>query len=461
MYIRFCPTPGIAYPGVTLFSLMVLCADFSITSHAMAADDIDIQAVFELTPEDSLSIKPETIIRACSALLEKKDQQPRSSVEKAYEARARALIRQEKYKAAKEDLEELVKLRREDANVRCLLALTALRLGLKEQALEEGTNAIHLAPDSALGYAISAMVFSASGDVERGMRYATKAISLDPKEPMAHYVRASLYYVQLDALHCLQDITRLIELQPFAGPIETDKLYAMRGMCLLWLQRPKEAIPNFLMARQINSSSLSNTWGLWRAYADLGKWHLAFELARDCTRIDANDAQSLCCLAQSIAHIGKKDEARTTVEKAVKLSPNDATVLSLAAEVYVALGDYPLAFAYYDKILEQDPMHHWALRSKALLLASSPDEKARNGRQSLELALKSHENPGVPPWELWRSGMTVAIAQAECGNYKDAVRFAKRSLELMGPYSGYRNEYEQHLRRFERGEPYRLQPPQK
>jgi hypothetical protein len=53
--------------------------------------------------------------------------------------------------------------------------------------------------------------------------------------------------------------------------------------------------------------------------------------------------------------------------------------------------------------------------------------------------------------------MTVAIAQAECGDYTTAVRLARRSLDLMGPDSGFRQEYEQLLRSFEHGQPFRLQ----
>jgi len=52
--------------------------------------------------------------------------------------------------------------------------------------------------------------------------------------------------------------------------------------------------------------------------------------------------------------------------------------------------------------------------------------------------------------------MTLAMAYAETGDYKEAVRLAKKSLDLMGPDSGHREDYERILRQFERGAPHRI-----
>ena len=54
--------------------------------------------------------------------------------------------------------------------------------------------------------------------------------------------------------------------------------------------------------------------------------------------------------------------------------------------------------------------------------------------------------------------MLLAMASAECGAYKDAVRLAKKSLEKADTSFPFLKEYRQRLADFEKGKPFRYTP---
>jgi Flp pilus assembly protein TadD len=70
------------------------------------------------------------------------------------------------------------------------------------------------------------------------------------------------------------------------------------------------------------------------------------------------------------------------------------------------------------------------LNNLAWLLAISPNEKLRNGKEAVELARRACE---LSDWKDPSFIGTMAAASAEVGNFDDAVKWQRKSLELGVP----------------------------
>jgi tetratricopeptide (TPR) repeat protein len=247
-------------------------------------------------------------------------------------------------------------------------------------------------------------------------------------------------------------------MKPLTGFWEPDSPYYLRGMALMGLSRHRDAIPNFLMAQKLNPRSSRNAWALWRVYANLGSWHLAAHLADAYARADGNNAHSNAFSAWSWSEIGHKEESLQRAEKACSLAPKDPLVLSLTGKAYANLGEYVEALKHYNTALDINSEAYEALAWKASLLATCPAQKHRNGREALKLASKAFYEIRLPDWDKWEAAMGLEEAHAECGDFKEALKFAKKSLEQLGPEAGIRAEYEERVRLFEKQMPFRTAP---
>jgi hypothetical protein len=54
--------------------------------------------------------------------------------------------------------------------------------------------------------------------------------------------------------------------------------------------------------------------------------------------------------------------------------------------------------------------------------------------------------------------MLLSMACAECGDYKEAIRWAKKALEKAEPGFPFLEDYRRRLALFEKGKPFRFSP---
>jgi Flp pilus assembly protein TadD len=147
------------------------------------------------------------------------------------------------------------------------------------------------------------------------------------------------------------------------------------------------------------------------------------------------------------------DEAFVSFQEAVRLRPDFGEAHGNLGMHFRNKGSAAKAVYHFQKLIElfeDDPMARMVL---AELLATSRDEKVRDGRRAVELAktaceLTKYENPQMIS--------ALAAAHAETGDFESAVKWGQRAVELTHN-DVHRAEEIERLGSFRAGRPWRAE----
>jgi tetratricopeptide (TPR) repeat protein len=121
------------------------------------------------------------------------------------------------------------------------------------------------------------------------------------------------------------------------------------------------------------------------------------------------------------------DKSIADCSEAIRLDPKNCWLLGNRAAAWKVKKDYSKALADYDEAVRLAPKNAGALNSQALLLATCPDAKHRDGKRAIESATRACELTGwKDPYKL----ATLAAAYAESGNFPKAIEWQQTANTL-------------------------------
>jgi protein O-mannosyl-transferase len=237
--------------------------------------------------------------------------------------------------------------------------------------------------------------------------------------------------------------------------------YNNLGTELLKQGRVIEAVAQFNKALKIQPEYAVAHNNLGNAFLRLGQTADSYTHLQKALEFDPNNAEAQNNIGNTLVQMGRPDEAAAHYKKAVEIDPSyvqahnnlgalflqtghlEESVIHLQkalaleadsadahnnlSNTFMRMGEFDEALAHYNRALELRPSDVSAQNNLAWLLATFPDARIRNGTRAVQLAEQADvRTGGVNPVIV----ATLSAAYAETGRFQEAVRTARRALDL-------------------------------
>jgi tetratricopeptide (TPR) repeat protein len=344
-----------------------------------------------------------------------------TSKSKALALRA-GLQEQEDKKLA--DFDEAVRLAPDDVTLLRARGLTLADLDRNEAALADFNKAIELEPTHAPTLEAKAIVLAQLKRYDEAVAALNKVKELSPKSlsPLLHLAKVHAMQQKFDA--AVEDLNQALAMDSGniavlllrAGVFEEkgDKKKAMDDVDAAAKLRPD--MPLVIRTRAM---LLAENEQFDEAVVELEKL----------VKLDPRDSVTQLQLA-GIYEMKKQSAKAIKIYTAVlAATPDDWQAWRGRADAYLNIGKHAEAIADYEKALKLQPKDDGILNNFAWVLATSPDAKLRDGRRAIKLAKEACElTENKMPHIL----STLAAAYAETGDFKNAMKWSTKAVELGG-----------------------------
>jgi len=219
-----------------------------------------------------------------------------------------------------------------------------------------------------------------------------------------------------------------------------------------------DAIAHFAVAVQLNPNYVE-------AYRSMGiilgrqqKWRSAIVCFKTACRLRPDDAGLLCLLGRALEAGGHIDTAMERYAAALALDAQNGEACLRMGFLLEKQGRTADAVGYYRRAIAFGSDHVAALNNLAWILATTPDDDTRNGKEALQLAKRAMIS--VKPASRGQLLDTLAAAYATCGDFEAAVSSATDAARLAETAGNatLATQCRERLGLYERGEAY-LQTP--
>ncbi len=189
-------------------------------------------------------------------------------------------------------------------------------------------------------------------------------------------------------------------------------------------------------------------------YQSKQEYQRAIEDLSEAIRLEPKDLYTYVVRASVYLTTEQFGKAVEDLSQGIRLDPADADKYYHRGLAYCGEQAYDKAIEDFSMAVHLNPMHADASGILAWFLATCPEDRIRNGNKALECANQACKLSG---WKKPAHLLFLAAAYAECGNFKEAVRWQKKAIELASDDNERVDYFKTLLKLYERGTPYRFQ----
>jgi tetratricopeptide (TPR) repeat protein len=356
-----------------------------------------------------------------------------------------------------------------------------------KQRLADYTAAMEIAPGDNEAVRSRGMFYLVQGKFEEALADFDAALKIEPDEATTHLYRGQALLGQKKVDEAKESFSKAAELNP-----DSSLPYTYRGRAKAEQKDYAGAIEDFDRALELDRDSLEARFLRARAHQQKGDADAAREDLDVLLKSRPGLAPALELRAVLAANNRDFGQAIADFEQLLKLSPDNAQLLAqlgllyqaskkpkaaiekftaaiekfgsdnddargrfLAlrsrADAYLSVGKQVEAVADYEQAIKMEPKDSNVLNNLAWVLATSPDDKLRDGKRAIELATKGCE---ATDYKAPHILSTLAAAFAETGKWEEAVKWSKKALEL-GDEESIKDQLAKELASYEAKKPWR------
>jgi tetratricopeptide (TPR) repeat protein len=309
----------------------------------------------------------------------------------ALRTRALFYISQKKYEPALSDLDSLIKTEPSNPRLFEVRGMVLFQLKQPEKAIESFNKAIQMQPGQIGPFISRARARAQVKDTKGALEDLKTALNMEPDNITVLLARARIYQTMGDLKNAKADVEAALKNRP--DPEDTLAARAMLAALAAGAGDMDEAISE---CEELLKIAPKNS----RLLAQIG---LLYEFNK-----------------QSNKAIEKFTEALANSDK------KDFDLYRHRGDAYLNIGKHAEAIKDYEEAYKLKPDDSGLLNNFAWVLATSPDEKIRDGKRSIEMGLKACKLTGFEKSHILS---TLAAGYAETADFDNAIKYSQQAVE--------------------------------
>jgi tetratricopeptide (TPR) repeat protein len=277
-----------------------------------------------------------------------------------------------------------------------------------------------------------------------------RALHVVPDDAETHYALANALRRQGKTEEAIASYRRALELDPSSADMHNNL-----GVALLDAEHVDEARAEFTRALELHPGDVDALLNLALIAENAEDWPVALSNYRAALSRAGNDPQYADAHRRFAAVLAREehhDQAIAEYRIARRLLPDDDDVIDQLVSTLIAAGRSGEAVHELSGALEHHPDSVRLASSLAWLRATSADGDSRDGAQAVRLA---EQVSALEPDDADALD-TLAAAYAEAGRFDDAVKAARRALEVVGEDSDLADAIRSRIALYTAGHPFHL-----
>lgn len=331
------------------------------------------------------------------------------------------------------------------------------RMGKYDEAIAVLDKVQEKMPDSTLPLLQKAQIHNQQGKPDVAIEDLTKAYEKDIGNIGIIMMRSSIYFSKGDKQKALADADECLRLRP-----KNAEATRFRALLLVDMDRMDEAIASLqALPTSDPKETAKNILTMVQIFGTKKQWDKALEVYNKYLEKDPENVDYIRGRALVLAEMNRIDEAAAAMQKLIDRDPKDLQNVITLAQLYVTNKKSAKAIEIYNKVLEKDPNNEDFLRGRgdaylnlgkaaeaiadyekaykinpkdsgllnnfAWVLATTPDDKLRDGKRALVMALQACE---LTEYKASHILSTLAAAYAETGDFENAKKWSAKAVEI-------------------------------